>query len=354
MFVSLLQNQNVLCLFREFCAEDTYVPTNEFEVTLAAAFGHVSLVRHFIQDGKPVNSMTANYAAKYGDLAMIHALREKNVHCTYHGSNLAALCGHIEVIRDLRAHGIHCTSKAANYAAQMGHLEIVQDLREHGIHCTSKGADLAVRFGHLEVLRDLHAHNIYPHEGALKIAAEFGHLHIVRYFLLEHNTYKSLPGSEYMYRIDTSTVADFAAMKGHVQIVKFLREHDIHVTRHGILEAARHGHVNVLVELEENGMTISAADADRCFSHAVINGHLHMVRYLRSKGGDFDPQDVYAFGQAIRFGRIAVINDLLMHGVQPSHRAIGTAIAHNQWTLATLIEASGMARDDDDGYYYDS
>lgn len=355
MFVSLLQNQNVLCILRELCAEDTYIPTNECEVTLAVAFGHVSLVRHFIESGKPVNSMTANYAAKYGDLAMIHALREINIHCTHHGANLAAFCGHLEVIRDLRAHGIHCTGKAANYAAQMGHLEIVKDLREHGIHCTSKGADLAVRYGQLEVLRDLYEHKIYAHEGALEVAAERGHLEIVQYFVLEHNTFKPQPYSEYIYHGPKWNAADHAAIGGHVKIIQFLRKHGIHATKAAAIPAAvRGGYVSVLVDLEKHGITIPAEDGDGYVDVAIRLGKLNMVKYLRSKGFNFNPKDkYYAFGQAIQDGHIAVVNDLLMHGVKPPRQAINAVIGRGRWTLATLIEASGLASDDEDCYYYD-
>ncbi|KAI8847262.1 hypothetical protein BC829DRAFT_396815 [Chytridium lagenaria] len=69
-----------------------------------------------------------------------------------------------------------------------------------------------------------------------------------------------------------------AAMRGHLDIVKFLHEHRSEgCTTHGIDSAARNGHLDIIRFLHENrseGCTTSAMD------NAAGYGHFEIVKFL--------------------------------------------------------------------------
>ncbi|EGZ14588.1 hypothetical protein PHYSODRAFT_560883 [Phytophthora sojae] len=146
----------------------------------------------------------------------------------------------------------------------------------------------------------------------LDAAAEHGHLGIVKYLdkMCKLVTPEEKAKREELSNIDysdpdwefeveqnrkegcSSVAMDFAAMRGHLDVVQWLHDHRSEgCTTHAMVHAARQGHLHVVEWLHDNrseGCTSEAMDL------AARGGHLHVVKWLhehRDEGCTTDAMD---------------------------------------------------------------
>ena len=131
---------------------------------------------------------------------------------------------------------------------------------------TEVSPHVAAHYGYREVLHVLQETKGLPKSSIIANAAAIrGHLDIIR-DLRELGIHCTERG------------ADIAASEGHHQIIRDLREHGIHCTSEGALWASANNHVEIVKDLLEHKVPFDSAVADRAAKH----GHTEIVKLLRS------------------------------------------------------------------------
>jgi hypothetical protein len=81
----------------------------------------------------------------------------------------------------------------------------------------------------------------------------------------------------------THWAADFAARNGHLETLKWIRENSGEWTYNAADWAARNGHLETLKWIRENGGELTYRAAD----NAARNGHLETLKWIRENGGEW-------------------------------------------------------------------
>ena len=182
-----------------------------------------------------------------------------------------------------------------------------------------------------------------------KKAAQCGHFEMIKHFLQQGKC--------------TSDVANYAAGGGYIEIVRFLRSHDIHCTGTGANMAAGNGHLEMVRDLLQHHI--------HCTYHginaAARNGHMHMIRYFRDElrtafkstapdmaagNGQLDMVRYFralnihctshGADEAAKNGHLEVIQDLRANGVHCSHMAWFYVIDHGQLEVLKDLISNGV------------
>ncbi|RHY16214.1 hypothetical protein DYB30_004791 [Aphanomyces astaci] len=195
----------------------TYV--KDEHVGLAAANGHIDVLRYLNDCPFGWTTKIMDYAATYGELDTVRWLHEHRAEgCSLDAMNHASNNGHLPVVEFLHLHRPEgCNSHAMDLAASNGHLQVVQWLHAHRTEgCTFKAMEWAASNGHLEVVQWLHAHQHGVHNTpkAMMLAAKFGHEHVVLY-LYDHHDDEPMRRSAIAY-----SVMNEAAKAHHDEIVR--------------------------------------------------------------------------------------------------------------------------------------
>ncbi|OQR91496.1 hypothetical protein ACHHYP_04655 [Achlya hypogyna] len=150
---------------------------------------------------------------------------------------------------------------------------------------TSTLMDAAARIGAAEALRFFHEMGITCTVEAMNSAACWGHLDVIK-FLTQHDSAGC-----------TTDAMDYASLWGRLEIVEYLHKHRSEgCTTRALDWAAGRNHFSVVQFLHENraeGCTY------RAMNIAAANGHLEMVRWLhenRSEGCTAEAIDRAALG----------------------------------------------------------
>lgn len=251
------------------------------------------------------------------------------------------------------------TEKGIRKAAETGQLDMLKWLREHGISLASHMAmHSAAKGGQLNVLKWLNENNagieyVQPsNEAALN-----GHLHIVKWMIEVYEFPNQIARSRWFSKALNSAITrgnwpmihylfehqpnrflkrgfDNAVKLGDLELVKYLHSNGFESSRDPMVEAAEHGHLDILQWLFENipargksdtVMDVAAQNnhldiviwlhenrsegcSERVMALAASNGHLGMVQWLdanrpeynrsnaKSVNGDADAMDLAADG----------------------------------------------------------
>ena len=84
------------------------------------------------------------------------------------------------------------------------------------------------------------------------------------------------------YGRDLAVMADWAAMNGHLETLKWIRENGGEWTSFATDGVASYGHLETLKWIRENGGEWTENAADR----AAMNGHLKTLKWIRENGGE--------------------------------------------------------------------
>ncbi len=109
--------------------------------------------------------------------------------------------------------------------------------------------------------------------------------------------------------VDNDRALRLASEKGHLEVVRYLVEHeaDIHAWNDYALRLASHnGHLEVVKYLIEKGANINAFD-DWALRLASQRGHLEVVKYLVENGANVHAMDDFALRWASANGHLEVV-----------------------------------------------
>lgn len=302
--------------------EDLYCHANEFGDIATIAF----MRAEYFHDNKEVMDLTFSYLARGGHfdaLVWLHPwirdrLDPEGDDHTFEAIDCAAEQGYTEIVMWLFWHDYEASVWAVNEAARNGHYAVVQFLTGNRIHGTmladglmyETAADLAAASGNLKVLDCLldrgysltvaamdHAarhgdikimevidarlnpkpppENAVPActELALHGAAKGGHLAALQ-FLHDRGHLRS------MDRSDTIPV-DYAARRGHLEVVRWLLDQGFAASTAAIDEAARFGHFLVVQVLSTTGCRCTQT----AMTYAASFGQVEVMEFLHNFHG---------------------------------------------------------------------
>ncbi len=172
--------------------------------------------------------------------------------------------------------------RAFEYAANFGHKEIVKYLRTRGFANTTE--------------------ELYEY---LKVAAKLGYFELVEYYV--DNIFADIKSSEYITSLNNCL--DVAISKGHLDIVIFLISKGCNPSIEKIIDAAKNGHLNMIMYLT-NIMDLNKY-CDAIFISSSEYGHLEIIKYMVEKYKiNIHKCDDLAFRLAAKNGKFEVVKYL--------------------------------------------
>ncbi len=256
-------NYNKTCGIEKFTLElchDGYVNeipksyfnrNNDIIMDALAMYGDITLLKIAKKNGCKLIKKRYDYA----DIT-------KNV-CDY-----AIIAGKLDVYKWLKSKGHLGIQNACALSAAYGHVHILKWVRKHNFGWDERTCRAAARNGNLEILIWAREQKC-PWDYRICIDAILNnHLDILKWAISNG------------CNINTSQNYYWAALCGHINIIKWLQEKgyvwDIHTTK----GAASGGHLNLLKWLRENSCPW---DTGVC-EDAAQNGHLHIIRWAIKNG----------------------------------------------------------------------
>jgi hypothetical protein len=201
-------------------------------INLVAYAGHLEYIQHLVEWGYLVlfnGRMVSSWDIDEGDFGSLP---------------WAIQSGRLELVRYLIIdQGCVVDGLCIIHTASNGHLHIIESLLHPNRYRELYTSDVftsAAESGNLELIRFLHQHNVPCSYQAMDQAARAGHLHVVK-FLHGHRTEGC-----------STDAMDGAAAGGFLDIVKFLHENRSEGLKHGVTDARKYGHMDVLKFFMEN------------------------------------------------------------------------------------------------------
>lgn len=161
-------------------------------------------------------------------------------------------------------------------AAEHGQLEIVKWLHEQGVPMNRYIMSYAALNDNLDLLEHLHQLDISK-DYACESAASKGHVSVLKW-LRQHN---------YSWNEGTCSAA---AKGGHLETLQWCHQNGCPWNSHTTLEAACNGRVDILIYSRQQGC--SSYPTPLLFTYAVNNGHLDVIKYLIAEGCHCDEDSI--------------------------------------------------------------
>lgn len=358
-------------------AEDIKLPSLypelSFALLLAAAKGHLPVIKWLNERGALINTVTRYgdtallLAANSGDLACVKWLYQNGGdihHVNNEGNNalsLAAISGNLLIVqwligkqvanrRNSKGHDavalatIHGSEPVIRWLAQSqdlhqcdyrgnnllllslchGHAQLSIRFAYSGldIHSVNQDGDnallLAAKAGFLfmavwlcEQHVDVHWVN-HAGNNALMLAAEAGHLSLVRWLYENKGVTISLVNR------DGYSVLDLAAMNGHLQVVQWLEDKPLMLSAStvdkAVISAARNGRTAMLQWFWQKHFPLES-EGESAFLCAVEANNLPLVEWCLARGCGTVLSDSYqsCFAMACKHGNLSMLRRLCQH-----------------------------------------
>lgn len=241
-----------------------------------------------------------NEAAAAGHNDMIMWLRDIGLKIPASACESAASAGRLDTLQLIVGMDIQITPEVADAAAAGGYLHILEWIKNQSTSLiTSNATRKAAKNGHLECVRWLYDKN---HWIPLVIveAAFGGHLDIIQY-IDSLIALKNLTGDRAIVNT-VSWAAVNAARNGHLHVIKWIHEqgYGFAMTVKVAQTAARHAHLEVLEWLREIGIVFD----EEVFAEAAGGGNIKLLEWLKKIGCPFDS---VAFERSSVSGRARVV-----------------------------------------------
>ncbi|XP_071107805.1 ankyrin repeat domain-containing protein 17-like isoform X5 [Haliotis cracherodii] len=320
----------------------------------AASAGHVEVARILLDNGAGINTHSNEFkesaltlACYKGHLEMVKFLLEAGADQEHKTDEMhtalmeASMDGHVEVARLLLDSGAQVNMPADSFespltlAACGGHVELAALLIERGANIEEVNDEgytplmEAAREGHDEMVAlllshdaDINAQTEETQETALTLACCGGFLEVADFLIKA--------GAD--IELGCSTPLMEAAQEGHLELVKYLLDHNANVHAQtgtgdtALTYACENGHTDVAELLLERGAELEhESEGGRTpLMKAARAGHLCTVNFIIIKGADVNrattTNDHTVLSLACAGGHLAVVELLLAHGADPGHR----------------------------------
>ncbi|XP_060693169.1 ankyrin repeat and KH domain-containing protein 1 isoform X10 [Hemiscyllium ocellatum] len=327
----------------------------------AASAGHVEVARVLLEYGAGINTHSNEFkesaltlACYKGHLEMVRFLLEAGADQEHKTDEMhtalmeACMDGHVEVARLLLDSGAQVNMPADSFespltlAACGGHVELAALLIERGANLEEVNDEgytplmEASREGHEEMVAlllaqgaNINAQTEETQETALTLACCGGFLEVADFLIKA--------GAD--IELGCSTPLMEAAQEGHLELVKYLLTAgaNVHATTAtgdtALTYACENGHTDVADVLLQAGADLEhESEGGRTpLMKAARAGHLCTVQFLISKGFNFvfsganvnratANNDHTVVSLACAGGHLAVVELLLAHGADPTHR----------------------------------
>ncbi|KAJ3108768.1 hypothetical protein HDU97_000168 [Phlyctochytrium planicorne] len=350
-------------LVRFLCEEVVPRPPNLHRVLeYAPIFGYQKVVEYLYHQGVR-GKVALNRVIATGNLDLIQFLHKHcEVSCTAQAMDTAAGMGHLDIVKFLHTNRNEgCTTAAMNMAAENGHLDVIQWLhanRNEG--CTTRAMNLAAGNGHLDVVSWLH-HN--RSEGctdmAMDLAASNNQRPVLEFLhfnrsegcsTLALDSAVASPDASlevlmflHTYRHEgcTTRAMDAAAMKSDLSFLKFLAENRSEgCSQEAVKRAAEMGLIkNVRFLCEHYGIGSSEA-----LVQAATHGHLEVVEFLSGIVKKGFCVEKVAFDTVLKMGFIDVARHLLRRNLVQLDAATMLRLSRTGYLLDVLsLKEKGMS-----------
>ena len=305
--------------------------------SLAARRGHLDVLKWLHEGGCDFDSKCSLRAAKGGHLDVLKWLQQQEGQLHIDCGLVAAKGGHLEMMKWLQEQGGKLGIECGFVAANRGHLEVLIWLREiwdEGQHYFERrngyehnGAAVAGRLDVLKWLREnkckfRNYHRLWP------TAAVGGQLDVLKW--LKEIGSDPEPGNE-------MTLCSHAAREGHVEVLKWAVEVGFPWDLTTCLWAAEGGQLEVLKWAHEKNKLWD--DWQRVTDHAAGKGHLHILKWMKEIGGSkWQPDRPGLFMHGIMGGNVEVMKWLqeLGFAMGEEEKAMPVVIA-----ICTAVARSG-------------
>ncbi|XP_042226238.1 ankyrin-3-like isoform X2 [Homarus americanus] len=266
-----------------------YLQTVQCEEQLmeAAALGETNMVNHLLTTGVSVNatshkkpikgSRALHQAADGGHTTLVKVLLQAGAEPSATDDNglqavhLATQAGHLPVVKLLMTwlpekSAVAKGKQLVHWAAIGGHVNILDYLKKEKVNIKSLTCD---------------------NESALHLAADNGNLEAVKWLVRMGLSLDQKDRKDF-------TPDDYALQEGHKEVVAFLRQ--VVLQQDKFLDAATEGLLKVTENLVNDGVYLDCRRHSDKFGrtalhYAARNGHLEIVRFLLSRGGDPEAED---------------------------------------------------------------
>jgi hypothetical protein len=230
-------------------------------------FSHQNTVQYQFAAGRCADTLTLAAAV---DVGMQKAV-ETTVGAAY-GNTLA-------VMQFLHAEGWPWHQQVAKTVAARGDLEMLRWIREHGCPWVAyETYDAAAGSGNIPMVKWIKEQvpDVYISEDALSAAASNGHTDMCAYLHSEN-----CPHDEW--------ACDGAAYGGHIDTLRWLREHDYPMPEQRVIAdaAAKSGSVEVMQHLQAEGLMSTAAQLTQMLAAAGAHNKLAAAQWLREQGAEW-------------------------------------------------------------------
>lgn len=302
----------------------------------AAANGRLENVKWLHEARCPWDALTCAAAAFNGDLPMLKWLRLHKCPWDEDTCATAACNGHVHVLEWAIRNGCRCNVTASSYITLDGKLSVT------GITLTMSRIvapdidTIASSHEHMKIRRAIG--NCSSSLDLTRFAAESGDIEFLQHiydWYCHEETLPCISPKDDVKRLHSSeptcvceTTFTLAALAGHLDALKFLREHGCPWGENAWEAAAISGHLGTLEWLYAQGCPWN----QNACTAAATNGHLDVLQWLRARDC---PWDVTTCVTAAAYGHPRVLAWAYEHGC-PLDRARCLAEVNNGYILLML------------------
>lgn len=272
--------------------------------------------------------------------------------CNWHTTNLDLLIRHnrVDGVRYMMANNILLDKTDIETAIAGGNMDIIRlvcgkikienqsnqlDPQRHTIRWSICGQKVGLNWveGRSVYVSCRHDYKECCTEWALDWAALHGHLHVVKWL---HN--KGAAAS--------TNAMDWAALRGHLHVIKWLHENRTEgCTKQAMEGAIYQGYIDVVAWLYHNK---PEARSPRAVDLAVKLGEIHIVQWLHANSGYAAKALLETAYTASMFGRLEIVQWVYTNYRLSTRVALGLAKVHGHWDVAEWLTENYYDSDNED------